>query len=201
MLTKKKVLINILLIFGILILINFFANRFFLRLDFTEDQRYTLSDATENILESLDEPVTITAYFSEDLPPDIGKVKKDFHDMLTEYDNASGGKIVYQFINPNVDQESEMEAAQAGIQPIMINVRERDQMKQQRAYLGAVLQYGEKKEIIPLVQPGSAMEYALSSNIKKLSVKEKTQIAFSTGKWGTIIVRNAAVKPAALHNV
>lgn len=179
--TKKKILTNILLIFGILIIINFFANRFFVRLDFTEDKQYTLSDATENILESLDEPVTITAYFSENLPPDINKVKKDFQDILTEYDNASGGKIEYQFINPNKDQETEMEAAQAGIQPIMINVRERDQMKQQRAYLGAILQYGEKKEIIPFIQPGSAMEYALSTNIKKLSLKEKTSIAFLQG--------------------
>lgn len=181
MLNKKKVITNILLVSGILILVNFFANRFFTRLDFTEDQRYTLSDATENILKSLDEPVTVTAYFSEDLPPDINKVKKDFQDILTEYDNTSGGKIVYQFVNPNKDQESEMEAAQAGIQPIMINVRERDQMKQQRAYLGAILQYGEKKEIIPFIQPGSAMEYALSSNIKKLSIKQKTQIAFLQG--------------------
>ena len=74
-----------------------------------------------------------------------------------------------------------MEAQQAGVRPIMINVRERDQMKQQRAYLGAVLQYGNKKETIPFIQPGSAMEYALSSNIKKLSVTEKTKIAFLQG--------------------
>lgn len=181
MLTKKKVISTILLFFGILILVNFFADRFFARLDLTEDRQYTLSDATENILKSLEGPVTVTAYFSEDLPPDIGKVRKDFKDILTEYDNASGGKIVYQFINPNKDQESEMEAGQAGIQPILVNVRERDQMKQQRAYLGAVLQYGEKKEIIPLIQPGSAMEYALSTSIKKLSLKEKTKIAFLQG--------------------
>ncbi len=181
MLTKNKVITSIVLFFGIMILVNFFADRFFARLDFTEDKQYTLSDATENILGSLDGPVTVTAYFSEDLPPDVGKVKKDFKDILTEYDNASGGKIVYQFVNPNKDQESEMEANQAGIQPIMINVRERDQMKQQRAYLGAVLQYGEKKEIIPLIQPGSAMEYALSTNIKKLTLKEKTKIAFLQG--------------------
>lgn len=181
MLTKQKVITTVLLITGILILINFFANRFFIRLDFTEDQQYTLSKATKNILKSLEEPVTVTAYFSEDLPPDIAKVKKDFKDMLIEYDNASGGKIVYQFINPNKDQETEIEAQQAGIQPVMINVRERDQMKQQRAYLGAVLQFSGKKEIIPFIQPGSAMEYALSTNIKKLSIKEKTKIAFLQG--------------------
>ena len=129
MLTKKKVITGILLTFGILVIINFFAYRFFLRLDFTADQEYTLSKATKNILKSLDGPVTISAYFSEDLPPNVAKVKQDFKDMLIEYDNASGGKIVYQFINPNKDQQTEMEAQQAGIQPIMINVRERDQMK------------------------------------------------------------------------
>ncbi len=181
MLTKQKVLTSLLLIFGILILINFFANRFFTRLDFTEDHEYTLSDATKSILKDLDGPVTVSAYFSEDLPPDVAKVKKDLKDMLIEYNNASGGKIVYQFINPNKDQKTEMEAQQAGIRPIMINVRERDQMKQQRAYLGAVLEYGGKKEIIPFIQPGSAMEFALSSNIKKLVVKQKPKVAFLQG--------------------
>ena len=181
MLTKKKVITGILLTFGILVIINFFADRFFLRLDFTADQEYTLSNATKDILKSLNAPITISAYFSEDLPPNVAKVKQDFKDMLIEYDNASGGKILYQFINPNKDQETEMEAQQAGVRPIMINVRERDQMKQQRAYLGAVLQYGNKKETIPFIQPGSAMEYALSSTIKKLSVTEKTKIAFLQG--------------------
>ena len=181
MLTKKKVITGILLTFGILVIINFFADRFFLRLDFTADQEYTLSNATKDILKSLNAPITISAYFSEDLPPNVAKVKQDFKDMLIEYDNASGGKILYQFINPNKDQETEMEAQQAGVRPIMINVRERDQMKQQRAYLGAVLQYGNSKETIPFIQPGSAMEYALSSSIKKLSVTEKTKIAFLQG--------------------
>ena len=181
MLSRKKVITTILLITGILILINFFANRFFLRLDLTKDHEYSLSKATKNILKSLEDPVTVTAYFSEDLPPDIGKVKKDFKDLLIECDNYSDGRVVYQFFNPNKDQETEMEAQQAGIQPVMINVRERDQMKQKRAYLGAVVQYSGKKEIIPLIQPGSAMEYALSTNIKKLTLKEKTKIAFLQG--------------------
>lgn len=181
MLTRNKVITSVLLLFGILIIVNFFANRFFFRLDFTEDDQYTLSVATENILENLDKPLTVTAYFSEDLPPDVAKVKRDFKDLLIEYDNASGGKVVYQFVNPNENQQAEMEAQQAGIQPVMINVRERDQMKQQRAYLGAVLQYGEKKEVIPVIQPGSSMEYDISTKVKKLSLTEKTKIAFLQG--------------------
>ena len=181
MVTKQKIITSLLLLAGILIVLNFLANKFFLRLDFTEGGQYTLSDATENILKQLDEPVTVTAYFSENLPPDVAKVKNDFKDLLVEYNSVSGGKIAYQFINPNEDQQTEMEAQQNGIRPVLINVRERDQMKQQKAYLGAVLQYGEKKEVIPLIQPGTAMEYDLSSNIKKMTLKEKTQVGFLQG--------------------
>ncbi len=181
MLTRKKVLYSILLILGILVLLNIVSNNFYFRLDFTQGHQYTLSKATKNILHSLEAPVTVTAYFSKDLPPDIAQVRNDFKDMLIEYSDASGGKVAYDFVNPNKNQETEVKAQQAGIQPVMINVRERDQMKQQRAYLGATLTYEGRKEIIPLIQPGSAMEYALSSNIKKLSVTNKPKIAFLEG--------------------
>ncbi len=181
MLTKNKIITGLILIFGIILLINIVADRFFVRLDFTQGHQYTLSKATDNILHSLDGTVTVTAYFSENLPPNIATVRSDFRDMLIEYNNASDGKVVYDFVDPNKDQETEQKAQQAGISPIMINVRERDQMKQQRAYLGAVLQYDGKTEIIPFIQPGAAMEYALSSTIKKLSLKQKTKIAFLEG--------------------
>ena len=140
MLTRKKVQNSILLILGILVLINLGASRFFFRLDYTADKRYSLSNATKNILSSLNEPITITAYFSVDLPPNIEKVRQDFRDILVEYASYSNGQIVYEFINPSESQETEVAAQQSGIRPIMINVRERDQMKQQRAYLGAVIQ-------------------------------------------------------------
>ncbi|OGU55206.1 MAG: hypothetical protein A2V66_00650 [Ignavibacteria bacterium RBG_13_36_8] len=181
MLTRKKVQTTLLLIFGIVIIVNILSDRIFLRLDFTEDQRYSLSKATKDILSSLDDPVTVSAYFSEDLPPDVAKVRSDFKDLLVEYSNYSGGQVVYDFVNPNADQETEMKAQQEGIRPIMINVRERDQVKQQRAYLGAIVQLGDKKDVIPFIQPGSAMEYALSSSIKKIAAKERSKVAFLQG--------------------
>jgi len=181
MLTRKKVQTSILLVLGILLLLNLLASRFYFRIDFTEDQRYSLSNATRNILANLNEPVTITAYFSEDLPPHIEKVRQDFRDLLVEYVSLSGGQIVYEFVNPSENQESEVNAQQSGIQPIMINVRERDQMKQQRAYLGALIQMGDRKEVIPFIQPGAAMEYALSTGIKKISVSVKPKIALLQG--------------------
>ncbi|WKZ69100.1 MAG: GldG family protein [Melioribacteraceae bacterium] len=181
MLTKRKIQISLAFIVGILVLVNFISDKFFLRLDFTEDQRYSLSEATKNILTELQNPVTVSAYFSEELPPDIAKVRRDFRDLLIEYSNRSGGNVVYEFINPSENEETEMKAQQSGISPIMINVREKDQMKQQRAYLGAVVQMGEKKEAIPLIRPGAAMEYELSSAIKKISVNQKPKIALVQG--------------------
>ncbi|MBK5286260.1 MAG: Gldg family protein [Bacteroidia bacterium] len=179
--TKKSLLKFILLVAGILVFVNILSNSYFFRLDFTSDKRYTLSDATKDILKNVKEPITVKAYFSENLPPDIAKTRRDFKDLLIEYANRSKGKVVYEFINPNEKEELETQAAQSGIQPVMINVREKDQMKQQKAYLGAVIQMGDKSDAIPFMQPGAAMEYALSSSIKKLSVAEKPTIGILQG--------------------
>ncbi|HSH20420.1 MAG TPA: GldG family protein, partial [Draconibacterium sp.] len=178
---KKSLLPYILVVAGILILINILASRFFFRIDLTEDNRYTLSDATKNILTELSDPITITAYFSEGLPPNIDQTRIEFKEMLSEYATRSRGKILYEFINPNKDPQIEQEAMQSGIQPVVINVREKDQSVQKKAYLGAILKYGEQTEIIPFIQPGSAMEYSLSSSMKKLTVAEKKLVGFIQG--------------------
>jgi gliding-associated putative ABC transporter substrate-binding component GldG len=179
--TKKSLYKFLLLIIGVLVLANVASDSYFFRLDFTADKRYTLSDATISMLNALKEPITVKAYFSENLPPDVAKTKRDFKELLIEYANRSKGKIVYKFINPNEKEELEAEAAQAGVQPVMINVREKDQMKQQKAYLGAQLQMSGRNDAIPFMQPGSAMEYSLSSSIKKLSVVDKPAIGILQG--------------------
>ncbi len=179
---NRSTIRNFILLFaGVAISVNFLSNRFFLRLDLTEDQRYTLSKATKDILRNLDEPVTVTAYFSKDLPPDIAKIRKDFQELLVEYASRSRGQLVFEFKNPNADEEVEQQAIQNGIQPVVVNVREKDQIKQQKAYLGAVVRLREKQEVIPFMQPGAAMEYALSSAIKKMSVDNKPVIGFIQG--------------------
>jgi gliding-associated putative ABC transporter substrate-binding component GldG len=178
---KRNVISQLLIITAILLVVNLISNQLFFRLDFTADKQYTLSKATKDILKELNDVITITAYYSEDLPPQLIKSRKDFVDLLVEYENRSDGNVVYEFVNPNKNEQTEMEAQQAGISPIMVNVRERDQMKQMRAYMGAILQMGEKKEVIPVIQPGTGMEYALTTAIKKLSVTDKPKIAILQG--------------------
>ena len=177
----KNISISASLIIAIIIVINFLSNDFHLRLDLTEDGEYTLSKATQNILDDLEDPITVKAYFSASLPPQYSTIRQSFHEALIEYANRADGKVVYEFVNPNEKEGIEEEALKNGIQQLQINVREKDQVKQQKAFMGATVSLGEKTEVIPFVQPGAAMEYALSTAIKKLSVTDKPVIGFLQG--------------------
>ena len=201
---RKSILSYILLVLAIIVVVNILSDRFFARLDLTEDQRFTLSDATINILDDLDEPITIKAYFTEEgLPPNILKVRRDFRDMLVEYNNLSHGNVVYDFIDPSAEAELEQEAMQNGIQPVIVSVREKDQMKQQKAYMGAVISLGDQTETIPFMQEGAMMEYALSTSIKKLAVLDKPVIGLlqGHGEPGLAEMQQAMMELSILYQV
>lgn len=178
---KQTTYISLVVFVAVLVILNLLAGKFFLRLDFTEDKRYTLSDATKNVLTDLIEPVTVTVYFSKDVPQEIVNVRNEFHELLTEYASISRGMVAYEFINPDKNEENEQKAQEAGINPIMINKTEKDQSVQKRAYLGAIIQAGENSEAIPVIQPGASMEYNLTTLIKKLAVADKPVIGFVMG--------------------
>src|SRR5664279_1255420 len=182
--TRAAVASYIVLVLIIVILVNVLSDKLFIRLDLTSDHKYTMSKSTRSILKDLRQPVTIKAYFSRDLPPDvardISRARSDFKELLVEYASISKGKVVYEFIDPK-DEASEQEAIHDGIQPVIIGSREKDKSVQIKAFLGAVIKIGEKTEIIPVIQPGAALEYSFSSAIKKLSVTTKPVIAFLQG--------------------
>jgi gliding-associated putative ABC transporter substrate-binding component GldG len=177
---KNRITYQLLMIVGMVVLINILSDRFFLRLDLTQDKRYTLSTATKNVLRDLREPVTISAYFTSDLPPQYINLRREFSNMLIEYGNLSRGMVVFEMIDPK-DEETEMAAMQAGVQPVIVNIRERDQVKQQKAYMGAVVRMGDRSEVIPLIQSDAAMEYSLTTSVKKISIVDKPLIGFIQG--------------------
>ena len=178
---RSKVITNLLVVIAIVVVLNLIFYNLFFRLDFTADQRYTLSNATKNELADLQDVVTVSAYFSEDLPPRLKNVKDDFEDMLIEYERRAGDNLVYEFLNPNESEETEAEAQQKGIGPVMVQVQERDQASQMRAYMGVILSMGDQNEIIPLIRPGTNIEYSLTTAIKKLTLTEKPAVAFLQG--------------------
>jgi gliding-associated putative ABC transporter substrate-binding component GldG len=179
--SKKNISTYILLVIGIVAMVNFLAGQFALRLDFTQDKRFTLSKATKNILNDLQEPVTITAYFSGNLPPQLEQIKREFRDMLSEYANRSGGRVAFEFVDPLKDDKLKQQAGQAGVAQIQVQVEEKDQIKAQVAFMGADIQLGENNEAIPMISTTQGLEYKLSSAIKKLSVSEKPVVGFVQG--------------------
>ncbi len=170
-----------LLVTGIIVLINLLSLQFYTRLDLTENKQYTLSAATKSILRNMDQTVSVKAFFSENLPPDLKKVRDDFRDMLLEYSSLSRGNVDYAFVNPNEDPDAEQEAMQQGISPVLINVREKDQTTQQRAYMGAILTLGEQQEVLPFISTQTPMEYTLTTAIKKMSVVHKPPVGYIQG--------------------
>lgn len=192
----KKNTLSIVLILAIILFINLVSEQYYFRLDLTEDKQFTLSEATKNILQEVEEPITVTAYFSEDLPPDIAKTRNDFEDLLVEYNRLSGNNLLFSFVNPNGNEEIEQKATQAGVQPVLVNVREKDQVKQQRAYLGAVLEWNDQTEVIPFMQPGAALQYALSTAIKKMTVLDKAAVALLQGHGEPTLEEMAQVENA-----
>ena len=178
---KKSYISSIILVVATFVVLAFVSQYLHFRLDFTEGGQYSLSKATKSILKKLDSPVTITAYFTKDLAPNLAKTREDLRDMLIEYNNISGGNVMYKFENPNADEDKEKEAIQDGIRPVLFNAREKDEVKQQKVYMGLIIRLNEKKEVIPFIDPKASLEYELSTAIKKLSIKSKPKVGFVSG--------------------
>ncbi|HLR31922.1 MAG TPA: Gldg family protein [Fodinibius sp.] len=178
---RKSGGVQLLLIIGSGIAANLLAEELVVRFDFTENNRYTLSQASVDIAESLEDPVTVTAYFSENMPPNLDRVRSELLNFLEEFRAYSDNNLEYMFVNPNQDQGAEQEAQQAGVRPVTIDIREQDQISQQRAYLGIVFSYQGQKEVVPFLQPGGSMEYAIASKIKQLTTENKPKIGLLQG--------------------
>ncbi len=178
---RQNLATGILLTIAIVVVANVFSYFYFFRIDSTKERRYTLSPATKDILNSLTKPVTITAYYTENSIPAISRARSDFKDILIEYAARSGNKVVFNFVNPNKSDSLEKTAQHNGIAPFPVQVREKDEMKSVKVYLGAVVKMGDKMDVLPLIDPNGSLEYDLSNSIKKLSIDKKPLVGFLSG--------------------
>jgi gliding-associated putative ABC transporter substrate-binding component GldG len=178
---RREAILQVLLIVGSLAALTFTANQFLWRADLTENNRYTLASASHEIARDLEDPVTVTAYFSGNLPSRFGQTKQEFRALLQEFRAAADGNVEFTFVNPNESDDKAQEAQQAGVRPIMIDVRQRNKMTQKRAFLGAVFQYQGDRKVIPLVEPGSALEYTIASTLRSLTQESKAVLGLLQG--------------------
>jgi gliding-associated putative ABC transporter substrate-binding component GldG len=165
----------------ILVAVNLIGLNVFGRLDFTDDDVYSLSDASIGVVESLEDPVTITAFFTDNLPAPYSDNRRFLKDKLDDYRAYGGANVQYTFVDPADDAELEQEAARYRIPPVQIQVYESDNVQFKNAYMGVAVLYGGKREVIPVFEDRSTLEYDLTSAIRRLTRDALPSIGFLTG--------------------
>ena len=153
-----------LVILGIVLAINFLSKRFFNRLDLTENKMYTISKSTKKKLKELDDVVRIAAYFSKS-PVQVSRIRGEVKDKLDEYDAFGSGNLKIDFLPIGDDEDFKQNLRFMGIPEVQVNVREKDKIEVANVYMGIAILYEDKKEVIPVIQNTSSLEYDLTSAI------------------------------------
>lgn len=165
------------------ILFNLLNNSLFsnTRADFTEGKLFTLSDGTRNLLSSLEEPVNLYFYFSDEETremPQLRSYSSRVQSLLEEYELIANGMVNLKIINPEAFSEAQDQADAFGLTGIRANS------------FGDSIYFGlagtnllDDKEIIPFFQSEkeSYLEYEISQMIHKLANPEPKRIAIFTG--------------------
>lgn len=117
---------GLLAVAALLLLINLVSGMFLknIKFDMTADRLYTLSEGTQNLLENLDEPVTLKLYFSEKLfssSPALVTYAKRVRELLEEYEALSDGNIELLIKNPEPFSDEEAEAMHYRLQGIPVD--------------------------------------------------------------------------------
>jgi ABC-type uncharacterized transport system involved in gliding motility auxiliary subunit len=129
---KTRTLLRAGAVLVILILLNIISVRIFGRIDMTANRQFTLADASKQLMRSLDDRVTIKAYFTEDLPSPYSTYRRTLLDQLNEFRAYSNGNLQYEFINPQ-GEKTEREAGDQGVVQAQVQVVNEDKFEVKRA--------------------------------------------------------------------
>lgn len=146
------------------------------RIDLTENRLYTIAPGTKRVVSSLDEPVNLYFYFSEEPSRDIPSLRayaQRVREMLEEMVQRSNGKLRLTVVSPEPFSDDEDRAAQFGLQPVPVGVAN------QQLYFGlAGTNSTDGKQIIPFFQPEKEefLEYDVASMIYKLAHPKRPTI-------------------------
>src|SRR3546814_364016 len=126
-LVKKAAWRTLAIVAGIIV-VNLSASRFFGRIDFTADKRFTLSSISINAVKQLPAPLHVTVLLDGDLPAGFERLKRATMDMLKDMKGYSSGRLSFSVVDPldgNVQQQRENTEVLAGhgIMPTNLNVR------------------------------------------------------------------------------
>ncbi|NTU98410.1 GldG family protein [Candidatus Falkowbacteria bacterium] len=176
--------LNVVLVIGVIAVLNFFAYQFFHRFDLTSNKSYSLSQASKSLAKNLPDVINIKVYFSGNLPSQYIGLKQEVLDLLDEYQNYSMGKIKVEVIDPTKDKDVADSLRTKGVPEVQFNVAEKDKLQVVNGYMGMIISYGDKDEVVPVLQDVSNFEYMVSSDIRKLTSDKMPTVGLLTLKNG-----------------
>lgn len=194
---KKAALKQFGIVFLVLIGIHFLSHFFFKRFDLTQDQRYTLSETTLNIIKTVDSPLYIDVYLEGNFPAEFKRLQNETKQLLEEF-SAYNSNIVFQFKNPIEKEEMRVEVMkqfyERGMQPLSITVEDKGKQSQEVVFPWAQATYGDKftkvsllknlmgasteEKVISSVQH---LEFGFAEAINKISKEKQKKIAVIKG--------------------
>lgn len=149
-----------------------------LRIDLTEDNLYSLSDGTRNIVSNLQTPIELMFFYSESATEDIPQIRSygtRVQELLREIVLASNGRLSFSVIDPEPFSEDEDLATEFGIQAVPVS------QGGQAIYFGLVAAQeegaavnpalGRAAETLPLIRPDQEqfLEYEFMKLISKVN--------------------------------
>ena len=146
------------------------------RLDLTEDQLFTLSDGTRELLSAIDEPVDVRLYYSRrfnEIGPDIARHSTRVSELLGEYERLSGGKVRVDVFDPQPFSPEEDLAVSDGLQGLPFD------QSGDRVYFGvAGTNSTDDRDSIGYLAPERSpfLEYDLTRLIHNLANPDKARV-------------------------
>ncbi|MFC6267934.1 gliding motility-associated ABC transporter substrate-binding protein GldG [Frigoriflavimonas asaccharolytica] len=158
------------------------------RVDLTQDQRYTLTNSTKEVLKSVQKPLMVEVYLDGDFPANFKQLQSETKFMLEEFKKINP-KVDFKFIDPIKSKVSKDSLAAMGLEASMLASRTDGKVSQIELYPYAVLKYQDLGVSIPLIvqQNGldqdqqlyksvEGLEYNLISNIKDITVNSRKNV-------------------------
>jgi ABC-2 type transport system permease protein len=170
------------------------------QLDFTEEKRFTMTEATQSLLESLEDEVFVTCYLTGDYPAQWKRLERAIRYQLEDMAAWSGGNLRFQFVDIyEIDDrqtigQNEEKLVEQGLNYSRIAFSESGTQAFKTIWPAALISYQGKTEPVQFFRSeipeptesmiqGSinALEYELSRAIRKLIVQERPRIALIQG--------------------
>ena len=171
------------------------------RIDLTEDNRYTLSETTHDVLNDLKGIAYIKVYLEGEMPVAFTRMQDAIVELLDEYKILSDGNVQYELINPHAEEDKEIRQElfaylyDTGLQPVNVQATDEEGGSSQKLiFPGAIVNYNGIELGLNLLKnnPGLApevnlnhsiqsLEYEFTNSIRNLSSDTLEKIAFIEG--------------------